>query len=59
MAYLIANNEVVLGSRILGKGAIRGGMPVYKYISNQVLTLLRIFIIGAKLSEYHTGYRAF
>jgi glycosyltransferase involved in cell wall biosynthesis len=61
MAYLIANDvyEVVLGSRILGKGAIRGGMPVYKYISNRVLTLLQNFIIGAKLSEYHTGYRAF
>jgi glycosyltransferase involved in cell wall biosynthesis len=61
MAYLIANEvyEVVLGSRILGKGAIKGGMPVYKYISNRVLTLLQNFIIGAKLSEYHTGYRAF
>jgi glycosyltransferase involved in cell wall biosynthesis len=61
MAYLIANEvyEVVLGSRILGKGAIKGGMPVYKYISNRILTLLQNFIIGAKLSEYHTGYRAF
>jgi len=61
MAYLIANDvfEVVLGSRILGKGARRGGMPLYKYISNRVLTLTQNFIIGAKLSEYHTGYRAF
>ena len=61
MAYLIANDvyEVVLGSRILGKGALKGGMPVYKYISNRVLTFLQNLIIGAKLSEYHTGYRAF
>jgi glycosyltransferase involved in cell wall biosynthesis len=61
MAYLIANEvyEVVLGSRILGKGAIKGGMPVYKYISNRFLTLFQNFLIGAKLSEYHTGYRAF
>jgi len=61
MAYLIANDvyEVVLGSRILGKGALKGGMPVYKYISNRFLTLFQNFMIGAKLSEYHTGYRAF
>ena len=61
MAYLIANEvyEVVLGSRILGKGARKGGMPLYKYISNRILTLTQNFIIGAKLSEYHTGYRAF
>ena len=61
MAYLIANEvyEVVLGSRILGKGALKGGMPVYKYISNRFLTLLQNYMIGAKLSEYHTGYRAF
>ena len=61
MAYLIANGvyEVVLGSRILGKGALKGGMPLYKYISNRFLTLFQNFIIGAKLSEYHTGYRAF
>ena len=61
MAYLIANEvyEVVLGSRILGKGALKGGMPVYKYISNRFLTLFQNFMIGAKLSEYHTGYRAF
>ncbi|MGA3013481.1 MAG: glycosyltransferase family 2 protein [Bacteroidales bacterium] len=61
MAYLIANDvyEVVLGSRILGKGARKGGMPLYKYISNRILTLTQNFLIGAKLSEYHTGYRAF
>lgn len=61
MAYLIANDvyEVVLGSRILGKGALKGGMPVYKYISNRFLTLFQNFMTGAKLSEYHTGYRAF
>lgn len=61
MCYLIANNvyEVVLGSRILGKGAIRGGMPVYKYISNRLLTLIQNLLMGQKLSEYHTGFRAF
>jgi len=61
MAYLIANNvyHVVLGSRILGKGAILGGMPGYKYFANRLLTLLQNIIIGEKLSEYHTGYRAF
>jgi len=61
MAYLIANDvyQVVLGSRILGKGALKGGMPFYKYISNRILTLFQNFMIGAKLSEYHTGYRAF
>jgi len=50
---------VVLGSRILGKGALKGGMPVYKYIANRFLTLFQNFMIGYKLSEYHTGYRAF
>ena len=61
MAYLIANEvyPVVLGSRILGNGALKGGMPVYKYIANRILTLLQNFATGAKLSEYHTGYRAF
>lgn len=61
MSYLIANEvyPVVLGSRILGKGAIKGGMPLYKYISNRFLTFAQNLLIGQKLSEYHTGYRAF
>lgn len=50
---------VVLGSRILGKGALKGGMPLHKYISNRLLTFLQNLIIDYKLSEYHTGYRAF
>ena len=50
---------VVLGSRILGKGALRGGMPMYKYIANRFLTLTQNWLINYKLSEYHTGYRAF
>jgi glycosyltransferase involved in cell wall biosynthesis len=50
---------VVLGSRILGKGALKGGMPVYKYIANRLLTLTQNLLINYKLSEYHTGYRAF
>lgn len=50
---------VVLGSRILGKGALSGGMPLYKYIANRGLTLIQNFLVGYKLSEYHTGYRAF
>ncbi len=61
MVYLIANDvyPVVFGSRILGKGAINGGMPIYKYIANRFLTLFQNLIISQKLSEYHTGYRAF
>ena len=61
MCYLIANNvyHVVLGSRILGKGALKGGMPYYKYIANRLLTLTQNILMGQKLSEYHTGYRAF
>lgn len=61
MAYLIANDvyPVVMGSRILGKGALNGGMPIYKYISNRFLTLFQNVLIGQKLSEYHTGFRAF
>ena len=61
MCYLIANGvyEVVLGSRILGRGALKGGMPVYKYIANRMLTLFQNLMIRQKLSEYHTGYRAF
>jgi len=51
--------QVVLGSRILGKGALKGGMPMYKYISNRFLTLFQNILVGQKLSEYHTGYRAF
>lgn len=61
MSSLIANNlyHVVLGSRILGKGALSGGMPWYKYIANRLLTLFQNVMMNAKLSEYHTGYRAF
>jgi glycosyltransferase involved in cell wall biosynthesis len=61
MAYLIANDlyQVVLGSRILGKGALKGGMPIYKYIANRALTLFQNVLMNQKLSEYHTGYRAF
>lgn len=61
MCYIIANDlyPVVLGSRILGKGALNGGMPMYKYIFNRMLTLFENIMIGQKLSEYHTGYRAF
>lgn len=61
MCYLIANDvyQVVLGSRILGTGALKGGMPLHKYIANRILTLIQNILTGAKLSEYHTGYRAF
>ncbi len=61
MVSLISNNiySVVLGSRILGNGALKGGMPLYKYAANRLLTLFQNLMIGAKLSEYHTGYRAF
>ena len=61
MASIIANglHPCVLGSRILGGYALRGGMPWWKYISNRFLTLAENLLIGAKLSEYHTGYRAF
>lgn len=61
MAYLIANDlyHVVLGSRILGNGALRGGMPIYKYIANRLLTFTQNILVNQKLSEYHTGYRAF
>jgi hypothetical protein len=51
--------DVVLGSRILGGSALRGGMPVYKYIANRLLTAFENVFLGVKLSEYHTGYRAF
>jgi glycosyltransferase involved in cell wall biosynthesis len=61
LSYLIANEQfpVAFGSRILGKGALRGGMPMYKYIFNRMLTFSQNVLIGQKLSEYHTGYRAF
>ncbi|MFZ9027640.1 MAG: glycosyltransferase family 2 protein [Crocinitomicaceae bacterium] len=61
MAYLIANDvyHVVIGSRILGKGALKGGMPMYKYIANRFLTLTQNILMSQKLSEYHTGYRMF
>jgi glycosyltransferase involved in cell wall biosynthesis len=61
MASIIANNlyDVVLGSRILGKGAMKGGMPLYKYIFNRFLTFAENILVSQKLSEYHTGYRAF
>ena len=61
MAGLIATGvyDVVVASRILGGKARSGGMPLYKYAANRVLTLVQNFFVGAKLSEYHTGYRAF
>jgi len=61
MCYLIANGvyPVVLGSRILGKGALKGGMPKYKYFFNRCLTAFQNFVMNQKLAEYHTGYRAF
>src|SRR4051812_41624767 len=61
MAALIAGDvyDVVLGSRILMGSAVRGGMPLYKYVANRALTLTENVIIGSKLSEFHTGYRAF
>jgi len=61
MSSVVANNvyPVVLGSRILGKGALKGGMPLYKYIFNRVLTFVQNILVGQKLSEYHTGHRVF
>ena len=61
MAYLIASGlyPVVVASRILGKGALQGGMPLYKYIANRLLTWAQNILINQKLSEYHSGYRAF
>jgi glycosyltransferase involved in cell wall biosynthesis len=61
MASMIAYDvyPVSFGSRILGKGALKGGMPMYKYIANRFLTLFENILINEKLSEYHTGYRAF
>jgi glycosyltransferase involved in cell wall biosynthesis len=61
MITLLGNEvyPVVFGSRILGKGALKGGMPVYKYIANRLLTFFQNVLLGQKLSEYHTGYRAY
>jgi glycosyltransferase involved in cell wall biosynthesis len=61
MAWLVGSGEfdVVLGSRILGTGALKGGMPLYKYVANRLLTAFENILLGVKLSEYHTGYRAF
>jgi glycosyltransferase involved in cell wall biosynthesis len=61
MGWLIASQifDVVLGSRILGTGALEGGMPRYKYVANRLLTAFQNLLMGHKLSEYHTGYRAF
>ena len=61
MCYLIAQDvyPVVIGSRILGKGALKGGMPYYKYVANMMLTLIQNLMMNQKLSEYHTGYRAY
>jgi glycosyltransferase involved in cell wall biosynthesis len=61
LSYLIANDlyPVAFGSRILGKGALKGGMPLYKYVFNRFLTFTQNLLINQKLSEYHTGYRAF
>lgn len=61
ISYIIANDlyPVVFASRILGKGALKGGMPVVKYVANRVLTFFQNILLNQKLSEYHTGYRAF
>ena len=61
MISIIGNDlyPVVFGSRILGNGALKGGMPMYKYIANRFLTFFQNVLLGQKLSEYHTGYRAF
>ncbi|MCF8365148.1 MAG: glycosyltransferase family 2 protein [Bacteroidales bacterium] len=61
IVHIIANDlyPVVMGSRILGRGALKGGMPAYKYFANRVLTLFQNILLHQKLSEYHTGYRAF
>ena len=61
MASMIAYGvyDVVLGSRIIGGGSLKGGMPLYKYVFNRLLTLVQNLLLGAKLSEYHTGFRAF
>ena len=61
MIAMIGNDvyKVVFGSRILGKGALKGGMPFYKYVANRALTFFQNMLMNQKLSEYHTGYRAY
>src|ERR1700731_3255341 len=61
MASMVASGvySMVLASRILGGGALKGGMPLYKYVANRLLTAFQNLFTGAKLSEYHTGFRAF
>jgi hypothetical protein len=61
MAGMVASGiyDMVLGSRMLGSGALRGGMPMWKYVANRLLTLFENLLLGAHLSEYHTGYRAY
>ena len=61
MAGMVASGvyDMVLGSRILGAGALKGGMPLYKYVANRFLTAIQNLFLGVKLSEYHTGFRAF
>ena len=61
MCSMIAHEvyPVVFASRILGKGALKGGMPIYKYVANRILTLIQNILINQKLSEYHTGFRAY
>jgi len=61
MASMIAEElyDCVLGSRVLGRGALKGGMPLYKYVANRLLSVMQNIVTGHKLSEYHTGYRAY
>ena len=61
MANMVASDiyDVVMASRILGRGALQGGMPMYKYVANRILTAIENILLGLKLSEYHTGYRAY
>jgi glycosyltransferase involved in cell wall biosynthesis len=61
LSWMIASDvyDIALGSRILGKGALKGGMPLWKYVANRFLTFVENLLIGQKLSEYHTGYRAY
>jgi glycosyltransferase involved in cell wall biosynthesis len=58
-AIAYGHYKVAIGSRILGRGALKGGMPLYKYIANRILTFLQNLLLNQKLSEYHTGFRAF